>query len=150
MTLLTEAHRSFIGTEVSSVTVEVTRRDIQKYASATQQVQPKYLRGDEAPVMFIFNLFNEIPELDSLGPDGLAVNVNGPELPLKRVMAGGTELTQYRPIKPGDQLVGSRKIIDIHEKEGRSGPLIFVVRELMIHTVLGEPVMQEIQTRIVR
>lgn len=150
MTLLTEAHRSFIGTEVSSVTVEVTRRDIQKYASATQQVQPKYLRGDEAPVMFIFNLFNEIPELDSLGPDGLAVNVIGPELPLKRVMAGGTELTQYRPIKPGDQLVGSRKIIDIHEKEGRSGPLIFVVRELMIHTVLGEPVMQEIQTRIVR
>ena len=34
-----------------------SRRDIVRYAIATEQVQQKYLDGDEAPPMFVFNLF---------------------------------------------------------------------------------------------
>jgi hypothetical protein len=48
MTLLTEEHRRWIGHEDPPVTVEVSRRDIVKYAIATGQLQEKYLRGDEA------------------------------------------------------------------------------------------------------
>jgi 3-methylfumaryl-CoA hydratase len=151
MALLTEEHKAWIGTQEPPITIEVSRRDIQKYAAATQQQQAKYLRGDEAPPMIIFNLFSEIPQLDELRPDGLARGSSqGPKLPLKRVMAGGTEIRQHKPIRPGDVLTGTRRVVDLFEKEGRTGPLIFTVRELAITDAAGEPVMEEIQTGIAR
>ena len=151
MPLLTDEHKAWIGTEESRVTVEISRRDIQKYAAATEQQLDKYIAGDEAPPMFIFNLFSEITALAGLREDGLArVGIAGPKLPLKRVMAGGTTIHQHRPITAGDVLVGTRTIVDLYEKEGRSGPLIFTVRELAITTEDGEAVMEEIQTAIAR
>ncbi len=151
MGLLTDEHRAFIGSDEPPVTVEITRRDIQKYSTATEHVQEKYLRGDEAPPMFIFNLFSEIPHMETLRSDGLPRSSSGgPSLPLKRIMAGGTEIRQHRPIKPGDVLTGTRRIVDMYEKEGSTGPLIFTVRELAITNQDGEAVIEEIQTSIAR
>ena len=65
-------------------------------------------------------------------------------------MAGGTEIRQHQPIRPGDVLTGTRRLVDMYEKEGASGPLIFMVRELAITNAQGEPVMEEIQTSIAR
>ena len=151
MALLTDEHKAWIGAEEGRVTVEVSRRDIQKYSAATEQQQEKYLHGDEAPPMFIFNLFSEISQLADLRADGLARGSGGgPKLPLKRIMAGGTEIRQHRAIKPGDVLTGTRKVVDMYEKEGKSGPLIFTVRELAVTDHQGERVLEEIQTGIAR
>lgn len=150
MGLLTPEHQRCIGQQLSEVSVLVTRRDIQKYASATEQVLEKYQRGDEAPVMFVFNLFSEIHPLSDHGPDGIVADHSTPELPLKRVMAGGTRIRQSRPIRPGDQLTGTRVISDLYEKAGRSGPLLFLERELTVRGANGELVLQELQTRIYR
>jgi len=151
MGLLTDEHRAWIGVAEPSRSVAVSRRDIVKYSVATGQRQEKYLRGDEAPLMFIFNLFGSISELDQLRPDGLARGSGrGPGLPLKRVMAGGTEIHQHRPIRPGDQLIGTQRITDMYEKTGATGPLIFTVRTLTVTTEAGEPVLEEVQTGIAR
>ena len=149
--LLTDEHREWIGKADPASTVEVSRRDIIKYAVATEQTQRKYLDGDEAPPMFIFNLFGTITGLENLRPDGLARGGGkGPRLPLQRVMAGGTELRLYRPIKPGDRLTGIQSITDMYEKQGSTGPLIFTVRTLSVTSDSGEPVLDEIQTGIAR
>ncbi len=149
--LLTDEHRAWIGKSEPARTVEISRRDIIKYAIATDQKQRKYLDGDEAPPMFIFNLFGTLTELDKLRPDGLARGSgSGPRLPLQRIMAGGTEIRQYRPIKPGDRLLGTQCITDMYEKQGSTGPLIFTVRTLTVTTESGEPVLDEIQTGIAR
>jgi 3-methylfumaryl-CoA hydratase len=152
MPLLTDEHRAWIGREEPALHVEVSRRDIVKYAIATEQVLEKYLRGDEAPPMFIFNLFGALRPVSELRPDGLARGRDGggPALPLKRVMAGGTELVLHRPIRPGDRLTGVARIADIYEKEGSQGPLIFTVRELRVTDAEGAPVLDEIQTGIAR
>ena len=150
MTLLTSEIMSWIGHIEPSITVEVSRRDIIKYAVATEQVRQAYLDGDEAPPMFAFGLFRPVVPLDALGPDGLAPMGPMPELPLKRIMAGGTKMSLHRPIRPGQTLVGTRTIADIFEKEGKQGHLIFLVNELRITTDAGEPVMEEFQTRIAR
>jgi 3-methylfumaryl-CoA hydratase len=151
MELLTEEHKSWIGQAEPPITVEISRRDIQKYAAATEQTQDKYLNGDEAPPMFIFNLFSNIPQMSQLRPDGLPRgNVSGPKLPLKRIMAGGTEIRQHRPIRPGDVLTGTRRVTDMYEKQGSTGPLIFTVRELAITDAQGRAVMEETQTSIAR
>lgn len=153
MGLLTDEHLAWIGTEDAPVRVEVSRRDIQKYAAATEQVLDRYLTGDEAPPMFVFNLFGRIARLAELRGDGLPAAGrarSGPRLPLQRTMAGGTELVLERPIRPGDVLVGVRRLVDIFEKEGRTGPLIFMRHELEVVTAEGEAVMKEIQTSIAR
>ena len=151
MGLLTDEHLAYIGTEEGQVTVTISRRDIQKYSAATEQQLEKFKLGDEAPPMFIFNLFSEIPELGQLRDDGLPRGSGGgPRLPLKRIMAGGTEIRQHRPIRPGDVLTGTRTVVDMFEKAGSSGPLIFTVRELAVITEDGERVLEERQTGIAR
>ncbi|MEM9621040.1 MAG: MaoC family dehydratase N-terminal domain-containing protein [Pseudomonadota bacterium] len=151
MALLTDEHLAWIGVEEASITITIARRDIQKYAAATEQLQDKYVRGDEAPPMFIFNLFSDIAPLAALRDDGLARGGGrGPRLPLKRIMAGGTEIRQHLPICPGDVLTGTRRVVDMYEKAGRTGPLIFTVRELAITNAAGDAVMEETQTSIAR
>ena len=71
-------------------------------------------------------------------------------MPLKRVMAGGTELVLHRPIRPGDRLTGVSRIVDLYEKEGSQGPLIFTMRELRVTDADGAPVLEERQTGIAR
>ena len=150
-TLLTDGHLAWIGQEEPPVTVEVSRRDIVKYSIATEQVQRKYLIGDEAPPMFVFNLFGPMVELKDLRTDGLPKGQGGgPRIPLQRVMAGGTEIRQYQPIHPGDRLVGIRSITDMFEKQGSTGPLIFTVRTLSVTNEAGSSVLDEIQTSINR
>ena len=149
--LLTDEHRAWIGREEPVLTVEVSRRDIVKYAAATEQVLEKYLRGDEAPPMFIFNLFGAVRPVSEMRPDGLGRGRGaGPRLPLQRVMAGGVELIHHRPIRPGDTLTGVASIVDMYEKDGSQGPLIFTVRSMRVTDANGKPVYEEIQTGIAR
>ncbi|MDH3644512.1 MAG: MaoC family dehydratase N-terminal domain-containing protein [Gammaproteobacteria bacterium] len=148
--LLTDEHRSWIGKAEPPVEVEVSRRDIVKYSIATEQLQEKYLSGDEAPPMFVFNLFAPLRRMPDIRPDGLSRGTAGPSLPLKRVMAGGTELKLHRPIRPGDRLVGTQRITGMAEKQGSTGPLIFTERTLEVKSADGEPVFDEIQTAIAR
>jgi 3-methylfumaryl-CoA hydratase len=150
-TLLTAEHKAWIGREEAPVHVEVSRRDIIKYAIATEQTLPQYLAGDEAPPMFIFNLFGPMRQVSEMRHDGLPRGTgSGPRLPLQRVMAGGTELIISRPIRPGDRLTGVQRIVDMYEKEGSQGPLIFTVRSLQVTDADGQPVLEEIQTAIAR
>lgn len=148
--LISDEIRSWIGRSDPPVRVLVTRREIQKYAVATEQKLPKYLAGDEAPPMILFGLFREVFPLDKLGPDGLPGATLTPDLPLKRVMAGGTETEYFRPIKPGDELVATKTLTDIYEKQGKTGPLIFLVYEMKVETLDGKPVATEKQSRILR
>ena len=150
MALISDEARRMIGASEPPVRVEVSRRDIVKYAVSTEQVLDKYLSGDEAPPMFLFGVLRPVVPLDELGPDGIAGASLVPELPLKRVMAGGTKVRTFRPVRPGDVLVATRSLADMYEKSGSQGPLIFLVYKTDVRTEGGEPVAEETQTRIVR
>ena len=148
--LVSDEARSWIGRSAPSRTIEISRRDIVKYSIATEQRLDKYRNGDEAPPMFLAGALRPLAPIDELGPDGIAIDAFLPDLPLKRVMAGGTETRYHRAVKPGDILVATRTLSDIVEKQGSTGPLIFIKYELKVTTQAGEPVMNEVQTRIVR
>lgn len=151
MALLTEEMLGWIGRSEPPITVTVARRDIQKYSTATEQQLDRYLSGDEAPPMFVFNFFSEIPLMSQLRPDGLARgSVPGPKLPLKRRMAGGTRIEMHRPIRAGDTLTATRTLVDLYEKEGRTGPLIFTEYVTRIVDDEGQPVLDEHLTGIAR
>jgi hydroxyacyl-ACP dehydratase HTD2-like protein with hotdog domain len=148
--LLTPELLSNIGKSAPPVKEWVSRRDIRKYSVATEQRLEKYLSGDEAPPMFHIALFWDVVEQDKLLGDGLSSDSLLPEFPLKRAMAGGWKIDYHRPIYPGDELVSSRTLTDIYEKQGSQGPLIFYELTTKIETGSGEPVLTEKITRILR
>jgi 3-methylfumaryl-CoA hydratase len=148
--LITDDIRAWIGSSDPPQRIEVTRRDIIKYSMATEQLLDKYLRGDEAPPMFLFGAQQPLTPLSELGPDGLRKDALLPDLPLKRIMAGGIKQAHQRALKPGDVVIITRTLTDIYEKQGSSGPLIFVVYEVEVKTEAGEAIMHETQSRIVR
>jgi hydroxyacyl-ACP dehydratase HTD2-like protein with hotdog domain len=148
--LLTLEARAWLGRTAPPLTEMVSRREIRKYSIATGQRLPKYLHGDEAPPMFHAHFFQDLVLLEEMQPDGQSPNELTPPLPLQRVMAGGREIEYFRPIVPGDTLTATRTRVDLYEKDGRSGPLIFVVIEMRVTDAQGKPVVTEKRTRIMR
>ena len=150
MTLLTPELLANIGMVSEPRSEVVTRRDIRKYAVATDQRLKKYLSGDVAAATYHVALFWDVVNMEDLTPDGVNIDTFLPEFPLKRAMAGGLDITYHRPIVPGDVLVATRTLSAIYEKMGSKGPLIFYEVDMEIKTEAGEPVISEKTTRILR
>jgi hydroxyacyl-ACP dehydratase HTD2-like protein with hotdog domain len=148
--LLTEEILSCIGRQSDPQREIVTRRDIRKYAIATDNRQPKYLAGDVAPPLFHVHLFWDVVPLSELSPDGVSIDTLLPRFPLEKAMAGGLDIAYHKPIKPGDWLTAARTLTDIYEKSGRSGPLIFYEVLMEVRNDEGALVVSERTTRILR
>lgn len=160
--LITEEIRSWIGRETPPWTIEVTRRDVARFAVATDDPNPLYVNEDYAkhsryggliapPLFYMAPLTEPVPETE-LRPDGLPFEGKFPvpPTPLPRLMDGGTEVEFLLPIRVGDVLTGRSKITDIYQKDGRSGPLIFVQREITFTNQNDELVLMEKSATILR
>ncbi len=160
--LITDEIRSWIGREVPPWTIEVTRRDVARFAVATDDLNPLYLDEDRAkqsryggliapPLFYMAPLTEPVPETE-LRADGLPFEGKFPvpPTPLPRLMDGGTEVEFLQPVRVGDVLTGRSQITDIYQKEGRSGPLIFVQRETTFTNQNGELVLIEKGATILR
>jgi acyl dehydratase len=160
--LITDDIRAWIGHETPPWTIEATKLDIRRFAVATDDINPLYLDEDYAqkssyggliapPLFYMAPLTNPVPE-SGLRPDGLPYEGKFPipPTPLPRLMDGGTEIEFFAPIRAGDTLTGRCTITDIYQKEGRTGPLIFVVRECRYTNQHGELVLLEKGAAILR
>ena len=160
--LITDEIRSWIGREVRPWTIEVSRRDVTRFAVATDDLNPLYLDEEQAkhsryggliapPLFYMAPLTEPVPETE-LRPDGLPFEgkLPVPPTPLPRLMDGGTEVEFLQPVRVGDVLTGRSKITNIYQKTGRSGPLIFVQRETIFTNQKGELVLIEKGASILR
>ncbi len=111
--------KSLLGKTLAETEIEVTADVIIRYAQATGESNPKYLKAGpdlEAPPG-IFNVL-EVPNSRA--------KVSFPFA--KTGMHAGSALYTYEPIKPG-KLKVSVKLKDVYVKTGRSGAMGFVVHE---------------------
>ena len=151
MGLLTTEMLSHIGATLPPVRFEVSRNDLRKYAVATGQRQARFINGDEAPLLFLFSLLMPVVPLDALLEDGHKPDdALVPELPLKRILAGGSAYQVHGKILAGEVLLFRQTLADMYEKQGSDGPLIFLVFENRFESVTGEPLVTERLTRIAR
>jgi hydroxyacyl-ACP dehydratase HTD2-like protein with hotdog domain len=58
----------------------------------------------------------------------------------KRGFDGGKECQFYEPIRPGDTITGVDRVAEVYEKTGRSGSMIFIVRESELTNQHGQTV----------
>jgi acyl dehydratase len=122
-----EYDSSWIGKEFDRYTYQVTKEEVIEFAKSVGESNPLYTDeeyarttpygGIIAPPTFclVFRSHAMLPDLK--------LNYG------KRGLDGGKECQFYAAIRPGDTITGVDRIAEVYEKTGRSGNMIFIVRE---------------------
>jgi acyl dehydratase len=133
-----EYDASVVGQEFDRYTYEVTREDIVAFAASLGETNPLYTDEEYAATT---------PYGGIIAPPTFCVTFRSyatmPDLKLnygKRGFDGGKECQFFAPIRPGDSITGVDRIAEVYEKTGRSGNMIFVVRESEMTNQHGEKV----------
>jgi acyl dehydratase len=173
---VTDDVRAFIGVESAPVTAHdpVELGAIRRHCQAIMDDDPLYwdeeyaaqtvFGGVVAPPLFPLHAFRRAPgtpdpleaalddpDYDGAG-QGLAARLGLPAVPikLKRMLNGGNDVEVRALARPGDRIVARSRYRDIYQKEGKSGPLVFVVVETSYGTELGEELLVSRQTQVWR
>ncbi len=162
MGVITEEARAWAEREYPPFSMTVTATDIAKFAYATGETNPIHFDREAAiaagfpdvvaPTLFTYVVRMHASALvppDDLEPDG-SPSADVPPLPTRRAMAGETKVILGAPVLAGDVISVEKRLADMYEKEGRSGPLVFVEMEFTFTNQRGETVSRENFTRIYR
>jgi N-terminal half of MaoC dehydratase len=68
--------------------------------------------------------------------------------PGQRVLNGGSDIRYYTPIRPGDVIRSGIKLVDVYEKTGRLGLMLFMINDITWTNQRSEPVKVERKTNI--
>ena len=83
--------------------------------------------GAELPPLWHWLYFLPLYPQSELGSDGHARRgAFLPPVPLPRRMWAGSQFVFHQPLRIGDAVLRTSTIADVNEKQGRSGPLVFV------------------------
>src|SRR6201997_4182859 len=123
---------------------EVTPAPIAALSAPLARDYPSPRAGDPLPPLWHWLYFVPIPRQSELGPDGHAKRGDFlPPVPLPRRMFAGDRLQFHRPLRVGESISRLSHIADVNYKEGRSGPLIFVVVRHEISNRDGVAIIEE-------
>jgi 3-methylfumaryl-CoA hydratase len=129
-------------TETRSDTV--TAGPVAALSATLDRDDPPPQPGDALPLLWHWLFFLDRHRASELGPDGHARRGGLlPPVPLPRRMWAGSRFEFYHPLRIGDQMTRETRVIDIQEKTGRSGPLVFVVVRHQISSANGLAVTEE-------
>ena len=144
--LLTEEMRQqAIGRESYPVTTEVEKGAIINFARAIGDDNPLFsdeavarssrYGGLVAPPTFLRSASSLRPELPF-------------ELPLNRMLDGGSDWEYFEPIRPGDQITTVTRIADVSERTGRLGVMVFMTVVFTYRNQLEQVVATQTNTSI--
>ena len=129
---------SWIGKEFDRYSYKATQEDIAEFAASVGEQDPMYHDAVYA---------GSTPHGGIVAPATFCIVVRSnaplPDLKLSygaRVFDGGKECVFHAPIRPGDTITGVDRISQVYEKTGRSGNMIFVVRESELTNQNGQKV----------
>jgi acyl dehydratase len=162
MGVITDEARRWAERDYPRFEMQVTATDIARFAHATGETNPIHFDKDAAaaagyddvvaPTLFTYVVRMHASALvppDQLEPDG-SPTADVPPLPTRRAMAGETAVVLGERVVAGDVIGVEKRLADMYEKEGRSGPLVFVEMEFTFTNQRGELVARENFTRIYR
>ncbi|HEU5113408.1 MAG TPA: MaoC family dehydratase N-terminal domain-containing protein [Acidimicrobiia bacterium] len=162
MGVITEEARRWADRDYPRFEMQVTATDIARFAHATGETDPIHFDRETAiaagyadvvaPTLFSYVIRMHASALvppDQLELDG-SPKADVPPLPTRRAMAGETSVALGERVVAGDVITVEKRLARMYEKEGRSGPLVFVEMEFTFTNQRGELVAKENFTRIYR
>jgi 3-methylfumaryl-CoA hydratase len=134
---------TWIGGSERSVD-RVTASPIARLAATLDRDDPPPRDGDPLPPLWHWLYFLPHDRQSGIGDDGHARRGGFlPPIPLPRRMWAGGRLTFRAPLHVGEFIARESQIVDIAHKEGRTGPLAFVVVRHMISGENGVAIVEE-------
>jgi len=104
-------NKELIGKTYDAATFEVTADAIEKYARATNDLNERYLAGDDSVASPIFPI---VPSFQFMMQAGMDPDL---QADLMRLVHGEEEHVLHRPIRPGDTLTAAPVIESIETKD---------------------------------
>lgn len=162
MGVITDEAKAWAEREYPPYEFTVTAHDIERFARAIGARDPIHYDRTAAaeagfddvvaPSLFPYVVRMHASTLidSSLLEEDGSPSDDVPPLSTKRAMAGGVSMEVDRRIVAGDVITVERRLRDLYEKEGRSGPLVFLEFEFDFRNQRGERVARERFTRIFR
>jgi acyl dehydratase len=146
MTLLTDDMRAMVGREVSYTAPEpLGRAAIRYFARAVGDDAPEHLAGEVAPPTLVFetNQYADLPR----DADGYAGHAWGLDVPGTRAVRGGHDYVWHRPLRPDDVVTATWTLLEIEERQTRSGaPMLVVTSRCRYLDAAGEPIAEQTET----
>ena len=143
MTLDMDDLKSWIGREEIADDV-VTPIPSQALSSTLDRDDPKCHPGDILPPLWHWLYFLPLHRQSDIGPDGHAKRGGFlPPVPLPRRMWAGGRFQFSQPLRIGDAIRRTSRIVDVTQKAGRTGPLVFVRVRHDIANAAGTAIIEE-------
>jgi hypothetical protein len=89
------------------------------------------------------------PDFDG-APSNMLRSCVLPPIPLKRILNGGSDFEIYQLARPGERIGAQSRYVDIFQKEGRSGTMVFWLIETRYTNAAGDLLLKSTNTRILR
>ncbi len=122
----------------------VTVGPVAALSATLDRDDPSPLPGDPLPLLWHWLYFLDRHRASELGLDGHPRRGGLlPPIDLPRRMWAGSRFEFHHPLCIGDQMTRETRVIDIKEKMGRSGPLVFVVVRHEISNANGMAITEE-------
>ena len=135
MTLDLAHLRTWIGKEETLDDV-VTPLPLVALSATLDRADPPPRAGDPLPPLWHWLYFLEFTRAAELGADGHTARGGFlPPVPLPRRMWAGSRFEFSRPLHVGERIRRTSVVADVSVKDGRTGPLVFV---LVKHAISGE------------
>ena len=135
--------RKWIG-KTDSRSDQVTLAPITALSATLDRDDPPPQAGDPLPPLWHWLYFLPTCRASEIAPDGHAERGGFlPPIPLPRRMWAGSRFRFHHPIRAGETIHRTSRILDVTQKEGRTGPLIFVVARHEISNSQGMALVEE-------
>jgi acyl dehydratase len=142
-----EFDRSILGKEFVLGTFQVTEHMMRAFAQAVGETSPQYVDPQAAKKTAYGGL---------VAPPIFYDVFRGDQIPDPQVKFGkvafnaGQRCEFYAPIRPGDIITMKTRVTDVYEKTGRTGMMVFVVRETTYENQQGEKIAVVEQSQVRR
>jgi 3-methylfumaryl-CoA hydratase len=127
-----------------SLADRVTTSALKALAATLDREDPAPQPGDAIPPCWHWLYFLPLHRHSQIGPDGHTRRGGFlPPVPLPRRMWAGSRLEFVRPLRVGEAITRTSRIVDVSGKGGRTGPLVFVRVRHEIDDAAGIAVVEE-------
>ena len=144
--LITDEMRQCIGEPRTPRVVQVERGAIAGFASAIGDANPLFTNDIHARGTRYGGIITPPTFLRTVSGEGRELFK---ESGLENVLDGGSEWSYFNPIYSGDRITAITTILDLTERDGRLGRMVFVVSEV-VYTNQFDQIVAKQRSTIIR